>query len=850
MPLKYYIPLFFMLLSIPTFSQVRVLSQIAEVDAYAQLWEMQLSASTLSDQKIIIDITIEQEVETHGHVSLLFYAKSPILNMNGGMRQIRFSDIQTPNMVVNKLTSVSQMGKYVYKIEVINVQNNQVLDRLSKEIVLKSAFFSSMALKNEASKSENSSRNKSELSGNLIGQKFPSTGTYVDNLYPSNVFRGDLRLKTEIQEVPINAEGGYSNEAINLGQPSFRFGIHVDQAALKQRLIKEVLKHLSQTTDNADSLKKMVIDKAYPKAKAWKQKLESVNYDSIRRSLDQLNDYKQILENPAFEKNRQELMGLKKQYHVDDIQDMANRQDISTEVKNRIQNLESFQAGYTRIQAQADVLKTKEQDLKKYEKTYQELQRLEHTDINTLLSDDRVLSKMNQLTGGKTSKLLNVLHSIKDFNVGTTYPLFSQQTLSGGRLDGLDISIKNNKNTYLRFIGGRFLGQYIGIQDTNRQNVSPTYAAGLKIGMGEPSEMHLHFTYLTFKKRDAFNPTGNTPAFENDVCGLDFMLATPNKKWQVSGEVNLSLYNPDKFLPRVISTSSSYNEDFFLIKKREGFQKDVSFKSSFKRRLFKDKTRLSGYFDQVGQGYKSVGAPFLLSNVLRYEGRLNQSLFKDKLQAAVYYRKDFDNITPLRYDYRQYSIITDYGINLQFQADKLPYIIVNISPYKQTGLTDTISNNAKGLMYQLSSGYNWTIKKAQLNTQTSFIYQKFESNYLQGITELLTITGTQSIVTKHLIVNALYNYSPPQNLNGIVKDKSIMGEISAGMIVKKTQMRLGYQHFDLYGEHKRESFYINGFISILKQYNLDLTVQKNNYINKGAKSNDWTGAIKTSFFIR
>ena len=373
MPLKYYIPLFFMLIEIPAFSQVRVLSQIAEVDAYAQLWDMQLSTATLSDQKIIIEITIEKEGEER-----LFYAKSPILNLNGGMRQIRFSDIQTPNTIVNKLTTAEQMGRYVYKIELINVQNNQVLDRFTKEIVLKSAFFASMSSKDDARKSDKPSKNKTELSGNMIWQKFPSTGTFVDNLYPSTVFRGDLRLKTEIQDVPINAEGGYSNEAVNLGQPSFRFGLHVDQAALKQRLIKEVLKHLSQATDNADSLKKMVIDKAYPKAKQWKQELESVNYDSIRRSLGQLNDYKQILENPAFEKNRQELAALKKQYRVDDIQDMANRRDISTEVKNRIQNLESFQAGYARIQAQADVLKAKAQDVKKYEKTYQELQRLVH----------------------------------------------------------------------------------------------------------------------------------------------------------------------------------------------------------------------------------------------------------------------------------------------------------------------------------------------------------------------------------------------------------------------------------------------------------------------------------------
>jgi hypothetical protein len=833
-------------------AQVRVYSLLSQAERVEQLWDMELNTNA-KNQRIVIEVVLTKPLATPqkgGVGEELYRAKSPVVGVGTGFMGIHFSDIQPIEVLVNILHQDTVDQKLNYAVYLHNALTNQVIGTMKKELVFKRLVENKNKVTGAAilTKEKVLKAKPLGVSGEVVVQQFPVLEG-IGN-YNQQVLRGNLRVQQRLFNVPIEADLGYSNEAVGLGQPGFKLGFNIDQAALKRELMRQTIKKLQVMKYHPDSLKQMVLEKAYPAYNKLKKKLGDVNYDSIRRQMDNLSDYKQIARSAAFKKGNEELNALKKEYKVDSIQSLLTRTDLTTEVKNKIQNLEGLKAGEAQIQ---EKIKSLEQELKpyqKYRKLYDKMREFEHTDLQSLLSEGTVLNKMNELTAGKSSKWMGIIASIKDFRVGTAYPLFSQQTLGGARVDGLDVSWLSTKNMYVRAVVGQFRGEYIGFRDSSHlADIIPVYMAAVKVGIGNVRDNHLHLSYMSFRKQGKLNEVNDgMRAYQNDVVGADILVGTHDRKLILGAEANLSLYNPDKNYAAVEGGEQTWEDHLLLLKKRDGFKSDWAFKGNLQWRISGEKTKLSGYFDKVGEGYKSVGAPFLLSNVLRYELRLHQSLWKDKLMLEGYYRKDFDNFSALSRDSSYYAVISDYGINLLFNAPKAPSFAVIVAPYTQTGVGDSLhQNQTRGLMYQLSTNYDWSVKDFRMGSQLGLVYQQLEGSNYGGLTKQLTATGSQNIGFRQVSLNTGFNYSPAQFLNGELKGESWVVDVSGGVVVKNMPLRVGYQYFNLFGERSRQGYYANLSVAVAKGIGLSLMVQRNAYYYLSQSKSDWTGFLKLSF---
>jgi hypothetical protein len=822
-------------------AQVRVFSLVTQTESIEQLWELELNTN-LQNPKIQLELVLEKKGK------VVYRAKTPVFQLIQGFVSMKYADFAPIQILFNEFVPDTTIAKYVCKISVLNVATNQIIGKLKRDIDLKPNFsFLEIRPQNQkiAGLTKPDKTQKLGIDADFMVQQFPELEGFSN--YNQQVMRGNILIKNKILNVPIEADLGYSNETIGLGQPGFKFGVNVDQAALKQEIRRQVMKRMADMKCHPDSLKQMVLEKGYPEYNKMKKKLGDLNYDSIRGQMDNLSDYKQISRSKIFKKSLEQLDSLKKEYKVDSLKGLLDRKDISTEVKNKIINLEATQEGYTQIQQKIASLEKQLKPYQKYRSLYEKMRAYEHADLNTLLSDKNVLAKMNELTGGKSNKLMGLLMSIKDIRLGSSSPLFSQQTLGGGRVDGLDLSWIGKNQWYFRAVVGQFRGEYIGFRDSTRIGTPlPIYLAAVKMGLGDVEDNHLHFSYLSFRKQGKPNEVSREmQPYENDVCGVDVLLSTPDKKLTIGAEANLSLYNPDKYLQTIEQAASNWTDKLLVLNKRQGFKSDLAFKGNLHWRINGEKTKMTGYFDKVGEGYKSVGSPFLLSNVMRWEMRLHQSLLRDKLMVEAYYRKDFDNYSTLSQDSSYYSVLQDYGFTVLFSLPKLPNIVFNIAPFKQTGYGDSLrSQQTQGLMYQLSANHEWTLKNFRMGSQLGLIYQQLEGSNYAGSLSQTTLTGSQNMNYKNVSASMGYNYSPSQYINGEQKGETWLADFSGGISIQNVPIRIGYQYYNLFGERSRKSFYSTLVFSPFKGVALNCTVQRNEYFIQSLAKGDWTGHIK------
>lgn len=334
---------------------------------------------------------------------------------------------------------------------------------------------------------------------------------------------------------------------------------------------------------------------------------------------------------------------------------------------------------------------------------------------------------------------LNIVNSIRHFNVGYIYPAYSEAVLHDVSLRGFNIEVKPG-----RFYAGYCLG-LIGqnsILNNTQDITNKGRIQAMKLGIGSPDNIYFGIVVLEGNKNPTDTFTLSPQIIKNKVIGVqtkiligDFGVFEFEKAWsdayQQENRVAFSDLS-NSILKNVYNSSTNTRLGGFI-------------RQSNTKYLF--------YFRKDDPFYYSIGNPFNRKDCYRYDSRIDQGLIKNKLNIFIGYKLDKDNVSGIK---GTTTSIKQYEIG---QASKLKKTTIRFS-YKLIQVKDlshlaTLSNVK---ILNLSVSRNSTIGKQKLISNINYTYTDI-SQYLVNSrlkTDILTLTSTL-IANKKINFNSTFN---------------------------------------------------------------------------------------------
>lgn len=318
---------------------------------------------------------------------------------------------------------------------------------------------------------------------------------------------------------------------------------------------------------------------------------------------------------------------------------------------------------------------------------------------------------------------------------GTVFPSMTQLTLQGSRVNGLDVEWNPGRTFYLHFVRGttqRPLVRTDGVRiDTTLYTLTDIADYGRQITaarVGVGSRDGEHFTVSGVYTTDdpaslpRVDSLAGAPPQRNIVGSMDFRIEPIRNVWSINAELAGSVTVGDLLAPR-ITTNAVPAALLKLIDSSSSTYADWSAFASTNLSIVESGTRFSASIRRIGTGYRALGVPNMRVDVVRYDARIDQGLFKRQLTLGVFIRRDHDNLVPLK---RATTLTTSMGASIGIVPRSLPYLRVSYMPYVQeSNTTDSLYAYAnRTQMWNATSGYSYRIVDMGASTQLAYALQQ------------------------------------------------------------------------------------------------------------------------------
>ena len=318
---------------------------------------------------------------------------------------------------------------------------------------------------------------------------------------------------------------------------------------------------------------------------------------------------------------------------------------------------------------------------------------------------------------------------------GTVFPSMTQLTLQGSRVNGLDVEWNPGRTFYLHFVRGttqRPLVRTDGVRiDTTLYTLTDIADYGRQITaarVGVGSRDGEHFTVSGVYTTDdpaslpRVDSLAGAPPQRNIVGSMDFRIEPIRNVWSINAELAGSVTVGDLLAPR-ITTNAVPAALLKLIDSSSSTYADWSAFASTNLSIVESGTRFSASIRRIGTGYRALGVPNMRVDVVRYDARIDQGLFKRQLTLGVFIRRDHDNLVPLK---RATTLTTSMGASIGIVPRSLPYLRVSYMPYVQeSNTTDSLYAYAnRTQMWNATSGYSYRIGDMGASTQLAYALQQ------------------------------------------------------------------------------------------------------------------------------
>jgi len=456
--------------------------------------------------------------------------------------------------------------------------------------------------------------------------------------------------------------------------------------------------------------------------------LKSIEMDQYGRQLErEVNKGKKVIS--TLEVTLQDKLATLESQMNRKIQEKGDSNELLNSASKNWSQLESqyleIEALYNRIQnlkGQINRVEEVRGKVRESEQMFLQFETQSKERVNNLREEYKDKDKVTQVVKEKTAshKIVNrVLGAVDQFDIGICNPFFSNITLSGIPVKGVNYA-SSNEIVFFHVTAGRTYRDdpiLIGINEARPQFERSIGA--VKVGLGSPFGNHLYL--ISMKARDDISEAYK--AKDNWVNGIGM-------RWQ--------LYT---LLQTEIELTTSQYHDHFPSKNHEvadllGVDKRDIGDRMWNNSAFvitnalqlKKKWSFVTKWRQVNPGFRSLGAPYIRHDFAEYDLKLKGKLFRNKLSVTTYYKWLKSNPTKLQ---ETTQMTQGYGFNLRFQSPNWPIAVLSYSPYQQgNNNPDTLYRSNNHLATTTASViYNRIGKLA--NTTTVMSYSLSEVEYFQ-----------------------------------------------------------------------------------------------------------------------
>ena len=445
-----------------------------------------------------------------------------------------------------------------------------------------------------------------------------------------------------------------------------------------------------------------------------------------------------------------------------------------------------------------------------------------------------VKNKAKGLLNEKASGFMRFLSNFSTFEVGKCRPNYSDLTLKGISVSGVNIEFTPGK-FYAAFSTGKVKRPIkpSGI-------IKPTYKQKLlfgKIGVGKKRETHLYLTFMHVEDEVNSLPasseidTFNVKPQSNFVLGTEGKLSLFKKKFTIEGEAAVSLFTRDTRSPALIEDDTevpSWLTNYLKPNASSSIDYAYNVKSTLKLKT----TKLSGGVKMTGAGFTTLGNPNLINDRMTYDGRIDQTFAKKKISFSAYFRQNKDNLINWK---KSTTTTTAYGISAGFRFKKIPYLHIGYMPNFQKNDSDSLKMKNAVHVFSMTTGYNYPIGKLKSNTSFSFFYQN---------TETIMDTITNLSKTQTYTLNEVLTFKIPLSIAGGAsysqsefsgKDRNILSLTLSGThsaFKKKWKNTLGVRYSNQIDEQKKVRIFYSSRMKLWKGGDLDIRVEENIFRDK------------------
>jgi hypothetical protein len=374
------------------------------------------------------------------------------------------------------------------------------------------------------------------------------------------------------------------------------------------------------------------------------------------------------------------------------------------------------------------------------------------------------------------SGLEKFISNFRRIGIGTTYPEYSDLTVSGVPVTGANLEFE--PGVILLGITGINTQKSVVDDQNNLTALDRNFMAG-RLGVGTFEGSHFLFTYMNGWENEntaGQNPYSLTPA-KNYVFGVNGKISMLESALNLEAEANGSLFTRDKAAPDIeTSAVPDFVKNLFNINISSSFDYSFGVKASYD--IMQSGTRISGGIKYIGPGYKTFGNPDLISDRILIDGKIEQSLWNNKISLSAFVRNSKDNLIDWKTSRTE---LTSFGFSASVRPEKLPYFSISYSPFKQKNdvANDTLKIDNDISTFSVNTGYNF--KSGDVYYFTGINFNNQNSTSYKGLSDYkvnsLYISESVSFLTP-LSLSATFGYTGSEYLG--LSDKIYSYDFSAG----------------------------------------------------------------------
>jgi len=293
-------------------------------------------------------------------------------------------------------------------------------------------------------------------------------------------------------------------------------------------------------------------------------------------------------------------------------------------------------------------------------KKYQELQDLEKMRESL---DAKAVEKLREI--GFISKLEKYAAGFKNFGIGMVYPDYSQYSLRGVPINGINLDYQWEDKWQIGLVGAQSQRTTLSVDSLSGQ-LKRIFIGG-RFGYGKLDGNNIHINVLGV--RDSENDISSADSGfyqspkQNYVATIDFSYVLLKDKLKISGELGGAMYASNTRQAEIGSLELENSQS----QMNSGVFSDVAFRVITSLKPDK-KTHLELDFNRVGATYVSLGVPNLRNDIFHAGFRGQRSFLKnDVLVLRFNFQYEFDNLKDLKPSTTANQI---YNIGMQYRFPK------------------------------------------------------------------------------------------------------------------------------------------------------------------------------------